>query len=278
VNEVVRDRRLADAKLPRATVLAASKPVPLEQKGLTRRDAASGTITEAPTKSPLELFFVPFILAMLMYMQVMFGATPLMQGVLEEKGQRIAEVLLGSVRPFELMAGKFVGMVGVSLTIAAVYLGGGFAAARYYGYAEALTPSLLAWFVVFQVLAVFMYGAMFTAVGAACTDAKEAQSLLWPVTMLIILPMFLLVNVIREPNSPFAIATSLIPFATPILMVARQAVPPGVPWWQPALATVLMLAMTVACIYAAGRIFRVGLLMQGKGAKLADLARWVIRG
>jgi ABC-2 type transport system permease protein len=92
------------------------------------------------------------------------------------------------------------------------------------------------------------------------------------------LPLFIWVNVIQEPTSAFSTAVSLFPPATPMLMVARQAVPPGIPVWQPLLGIALVLATTFLCVYAAGRIFRVGLLMQGKGARFGDLVRWVIRG
>jgi ABC-2 type transport system permease protein len=85
-------------------------------------------------------------------------------------------------------------------------------------------------------------------------------------------------SVIQEPNGPIAMGLSLFPFATPMLMIARMAIPPGIPWWQPAAGVLLVLATTVLCVYIAGRIFRVGILMQGKGASLATMARWVLRG
>jgi ABC-2 type transport system permease protein len=217
-------------------------------------------------------------LTMLMFLVVMVGATPLMQGIIEEKMQRIAEVLLGSVRPFELMMGKLLGMMAVSLTLAAVYLGGAYWVLAYYHYTEYLPGELLAWFLVYQVLAVLMYGSLFIAIGAACSDAKETQTLMIPVVMLITFPLFTLRHVIQEPNSGFALVASLFPFATPMLMVTRLGLPPGIPWWQPVLGMVGVLATTLLCVYAAGRIFRVGILMQGKGAKLHDLARWVFRG
>src|SRR5262249_53686867 len=150
---------------------------------------------------------VPFGFLMLMFMVIMVGATPLMQGVVEEKMQRIAEVLLGSVSPFQLMMGKLLGTVGVSLTLVAVYLGGAYIfalkseAAQKYGFIEHLPVELIAWFVVFQVLAVILYGSLFIAIGAACTDMKETQSLIWPVMLLATMPMFVCFNVIREPNS-----------------------------------------------------------------------------
>jgi ABC-2 type transport system permease protein len=92
------------------------------------------------------------------------------------------------------------------------------------------------------------------------------------------LPLFVWINVAREPTSTFSTVTSLIPTATPMLMILRVAVPPGVAWWQPVLGLVLMLFTTMMLVYVAGRIFRVGILMQGKGASVRDLARWIIRG
>jgi ABC-type Na+ efflux pump permease subunit len=253
-------------------------PALLHAKGLSERDPRTGKITEASEESRIASVAAPAGLMMLMFMVVLMGATPLMQGVVEEKMQRIAEVLLGSVRPFELMMGKLIGMAGVSLTITAVYLTGALWAAQWYGFAGALSPGVLAWFLAYQILAALMYGSLFIAIGAACTDMKETQNLLLPVMLLVSVPMFMLGNVLRDPNSPVAVGLSFFPFATPMLMVARLAVPPGIAWWQPVLGMVLVLATTVMCVYAAGRIFRVGILMQGKGARFGELVKWVFRG
>jgi ABC-2 type transport system permease protein len=247
------------------------REVPVVSLGLSRRHGGN-------EQSPFAPVVVPIALMLLMFMVIMMTATPLMQGVVEEKMQRIAEVLLGSVRPFELMLGKLLGMTGVSLTVTAVYLGGAYWAAHRYQFAEYVGGGLLAWFVVFQALAALMYGSLFIAIGAACTDMRETQNLLWPVMLLACLPLFLLGSVLQEPNSGVATGLSFFPFATPTLMIARQAVPPGVPGWQPPLGAALVLATTLACVWAAGRIFRVGLLLQGKGARPAELVKWVLRG
>jgi ABC-2 type transport system permease protein len=253
-------------------------PVQREDKGLTEWDAQANKAREESEQSRIASVAAPMGLMLLMFMVVLMGATPLMQGVVEEKMQRIAEVLLGSVPPFELMMGKLVGMAGVSLTISAVYMSGALWAAHRFGFGGALGPELLAWFLVYQVLSALMFGSLFIAVGAACTDMKETQNLLWPVMLLACLPLFVLGNVIVEPNSPVAVGLSFFPFATPMMMVARMGVPPGIPWWQPALGVVVVLATTVLCVYAAGRIFRVGILMQGKGARLGEMVKWVFRG
>lgn len=273
----IQDLRMEEAhmQLPREKVRALMRQAPVEAMGLTRRNPASGEIEDGTLQSRIAPVAVPIGFVLLMFMVVMMTATPLMQGVVEEKMQRIAEVLLGSVRPFDLMLGKLLGMTAVSLTITAVYLGSAYWAAREYGFAEYIPTHLLVWFVVFQSLAALMYGSLFIAVGAACTDMKETQNLMWPVMVLAMVPMFLMGSVLQEPNSAVAASLSFFPFATPMLMIMRQSVPPGVPSWQPILGVVLVMLMTLLCVWAAGRIFRVGILMQGKGAKLGEMLRWV---
>ena len=270
--------REAHLAVPLEQVREILEPVPVDVKGLVRRKAGTGEVEEATEAGLIAPVLVPIGLMMLMFMVVMMSATPQMQGVVEEKMQRVAEVLLASVRPFPLMLGKLLGMSGVSMTITTVYLAGMYWAARRYGFAEYIPASLLAWFLVYQALAALMFGSLFIAIGAACTDMKETQNLLWPVMLLVVTPMFLMGSVLQEPNSPLATGASFFPFATPMLMILRMSVPPGVPAWQPAVGVVLVLVTTLVCVWAAGRIFRVGLLMQGKGARLGEVARWVFRG
>jgi ABC-2 type transport system permease protein len=277
VNEEVHRQRCLRSGVPEEKINAILQPVPILPKGLSRRNVR-GQIEDPPTESQIAHYLMPAGFIGLMFLLIMVGATPLMQGVVEEKMQRIAEVLLGSVRPFELMLGKLLGMIGVSLTIAAFYLAGAYWAAHRYGFADYLPTSLLIWFVVYQVLAVLMYGSLFIAIGAACTDMKETQSLLLPVMMVACLPLFVLVPVIESPNGVFATAISFFPPSTPMLMITRQAVPPGIAWWQPLAGVVVVLLATVLCVYAAGRIFRVGILMQGKGAQLSQLLKWIFQG
>ncbi len=262
LNAQVRELRAQKAGLPLQKVLEISRSVPVEMN----REAFQPSI------------MVPVTLMMLMFMLVLMTTTPMMQGVVEEKMQRIAEVLLGSLSPFQLMLGKLLGMTAVSLTISAVYLGGAYWAAHHYGMAEYASWGMIGWFLTFQTLASLMYGALFIAVGAACTDTRETQVLMWPVMLLACLPMFLLGPILRAPNSGLVVGMSFFPFATPNMMIARQAMPGGVPAWQPVVGALGVLAMTLVCVWAAGRIFRVGILMMGKGASPTEIARWVLRG
>jgi len=95
---------------------------------------------------------------------------------------------------------------------------------------------------------------------------------------LTMLPMFVLVNVMKEPTSTLSLTMSLFPPATPMLMIMRQAIPPGIPLWQPLVGTALVLLTTLGCVFAAGRVFRIGILMQGKGASLRQIIGWALRG
>jgi ABC-type Na+ efflux pump permease subunit len=252
--------------------------VSLDAKGLTTRDPATGQFVDGTDASRYATVIVPTVLMVLMFMVVVMGATPLMQGVVEEKMQRIAEVLLGSVKPFELMLGKLLGMTGVSLTISGVYLCGAYWAAIKFGLRDYLDTGLIGWYLLFQVLASLMFGSLFIAIGAACTEMKETQNLVLPVMLLACLPMFLMGQVLREPHSPIVQAASFFPFATPSLMIARLATPSGLAWWEPVLGVATVLATTLFCVYAAGRIFRIGILLQGKGANVREMMRWVLRG
>lgn len=277
INDRVREIRMATLRLDPEIVEAAIKSVNISDLGLVSRDE-SGNITEAKVTNRMANIFAPMGLMMLIFMSVMVGSQPLMHSVLEEKMLRIAEVLLGSISPFGLMLGKLVGTVGVSLTIATVYLLVAFIGINQAGYGELFPAHLVWWFVIFDILAVFMFGALFAAVGAAVTDMKEAQSMVMPVMLVIMMPMFVWMHVVQAPSSTLSLTLSFFPPATPMLMLIRMAVPPGIPIWQPVLGAVLVLITAIIVIFAASRVFRVGILMQGKGAKFSEIFRWIIRG
>lgn len=269
--------RLHDAKLDAAIVSAAIAPLRIDEAGLYSK-TAKGDIQKGSDAARGISFFLPFALMLLMFISVMAVAQPMLSSVIEEKQQRIAEVLLGSASPFQIMMGKLIGNVGVALTIVALYLVGGYILAAHYGYADLLPTWLLGWFIAFDILACMLFGSIFIAVGAACTDIKESQALLTPVMLIVILPLMVWFTIVQEPLSSFATWASLVPPATPMLMLLRMAASPMVPWWQPVLGIVLVLVTTMAAVFAAGRVFRIGLLMQGKPPKLRELLGWVLRG
>jgi ABC-2 type transport system permease protein len=124
---------------------------------------------------------------------------------------------------------------------------------------------------------VLMLSALGVALGSACATPQDAQHLAFLLILPIMIPMFVLTPVMLQPNGPLAVVMSFIPPFTPVLMLLRQALPGGVPWWQPWLGLVGVFAWAIATIWVAARIFRIGILSQGKTPKIAELAQWVLR-
>jgi ABC-2 type transport system permease protein len=277
INRAVQARRIADLKLDPKVVAGVIATVPVVPKGLAEA-GEDGKIGYSAQTGELASFMVPFALAMLMFVVVMVGAVPLLQGVIEEKQQRIAEVLLGSVRPFDLMAGKVLGLVGTSATLIVLYMAGAFWGLSHEGLLELVPMHILPWFVVFEVLSVLMYGSLYIAIGASVNEPKELQSLLLPLNLIGVLPILILSSVMQNPNGPIAVAGTWFPLSSPIVTVTRMAVPPGIPAMEALGAMGMVIVATVVLVWAAGRIFRVGILMQGKPPKIADLVKWVVRG
>ncbi len=286
LSDEVRARRFQKAGIDTGMVAKLSQPVTTEDLGLLSRSqpaageagtaAKPAAIEEAQKVDPVRTFGPPIALMFVMFIVIMTTTPQLMQTVLEEKMSKISEVLLGSITPFELMMGKLLGNVGVALLLAGLYVGAAYGAAAHYGYGDIMPPSLLAAAVLFIVLGVTLFGSLFMAVGSACNELKDAQSLMFPVMMLALLPTFFWSVVLTKPSSPIAVGVSLFPPATPFLMLMRMALQPSPPAWQVLLSIVLTTATAVVCIWAAGKIFRVGLLMQGKAPTFATLARWVL--
>lgn len=278
INQSVVRKRLDDKKLPVGSIATLMQPVVIKQKSLTRLDPKTGEWVDAADETRIVNLILPGVLIGLMFMIIMIGATPAMHGIIEEKSQRIAEVLLGSATPFQIMTGKLLGIIGVALTMSVVYLGGGYFLVNYYGYADLVPLRVLAWYLPMMVLALLIFGSLFIAVGAAAADIKDTQTLLMPIMIFACLPMFAIVPIMQDPNGPIARICSFFPFATPMLLVAREAVPPGVPLWEMLAGVMAVLVTTWLCVWAASRIFRVGILMHGKGPKFGDLIRWAIKG
>ncbi|MFQ5429565.1 MAG: ABC transporter permease [Phycisphaerae bacterium] len=277
INEEIKAARLKQAGLDPAVVRRAMTWVDMEYLGLLRRGEA-GEIEQAKAANPMLSFFMPFGVLMLMFMIMMIAVQPLLQGVLEEKQQRIAEVLLGSAPPFELMMGKLLGHVLVALTLITVYFSGGYFVAQRLGHADMIHLSLIVWFIVFESFGILMFGSLFLAVGACCNDLRDTQSLVMPVMFPLILPMFFMVPIIRDPSGPIALGGSLFPLTAPMVMVMRLSMEANVPTWQPMVAIAGCVLATLFCVWVAGRIFRVGILAQGKTPKFGQIIRWVARG
>jgi ABC-2 type transport system permease protein len=274
VGESIQQRRLEHVGLDAPTIRTLMSRPPLTPFGLVERQE-SGTASAAREVDALEQFGVPVFYMIVMFMAVMSNAQHLINSTIEEKVSKISEVLLGSVSAFQLLGGKLLGIVWVSLVLAFVYLGGGAYTLTTLGRLDLIDPTTIGWFLVFLLCASLLFGALFQALSAACSDLKDAQSLLQPAMTALMLAYFSSFVVLRAPDSTLAAWLSFIPFQTPFAMMLRVAVPPGPPLWQLLLAVTMLMGVTVATVWMAGRIFRVGLLMQGKAPNLPELLRWI---
>jgi len=278
LNDALRQLRLSDAGVPDDAVPDLFDYLSPEPLGLVTVDAETGEISAAERSNELGTILPPIAMLMLMFVMIMMGAVPQLNSVMEEKSQRIAEVMLGSLRPFEFMMGKLIGGVSVSLTAAIFYVALGTWAVRHYAVARYVPFDVLPWFFVYLVSAVFMVGALQAALGSACNDASEAQSLAFPAMLPVMIPMFVMMPVIIAPQSTFATSLSLFPLFTPFLMLLRQSSAVGVPAWQPWLGLIGIALTTFLFVWVGGRVFRVGLLMQGTPPKFGNIVRWAVKG
>ena len=235
-------------------------------------------------------FVVAYIGAFFLYMVILIYAVAVMRATLEEKTNRIVEVIISSMKPWHLMLGKIVGVGAVSMTQMAIWaLAGVLLFTAGVPMLVAAQPELadlsqirdvlpgigmLPLFLAYFVFGFFMYSGLYAAVGAMCNSDEEAQQAQWPIIMLLVVPIIMVTNVIEDPNSAMAVGLSLFPLFSPILMWGRVA-GGGVPAWQIALSFVLMLGAVFAIAWVAGRIYKVGILMAGKRPTVPELWRWV---
>lgn len=278
INNRLRELRLEEAGVDVSSMGDLFSWLRAEPMGLLSKDEASGDIRDAKRSSEARAFGVPFFIVMIMFLITMMGAVPLLQAVMEEKNQRIAEVMLGSVKPFQFMMGKVLGGVGVSMTASVVYIGAGLYAFRHFQLGDDIPYSLVAWFFTFMFLNIVMLGSIMAALGSTCNDAKEAQSVTMPAMAPLMVPMFTIVPIATAPVSGFATVLSLIPVFTPIVMTLRLSTTATIPFWQPWVGLAGVVAFALLVVWAGGRIFRVGILMQGKPPHLASMIRWALRG
>jgi ABC-2 type transport system permease protein len=252
---------------------------------------------------------IGYVTGFLIYIVILIYGMGVMRGVMEEKTNRIAEVIISSVRPFQLMMGKIVGIALVGLTqfLLWLILTGSLqfllplfipelrqaihpsSAADMDAMSKVPTSELagifnslsnqhwsliLSCFLFYFLGGYFLYAAMFAAVGSLVNeDQQEAQQMTIPITMPIILGFFIMTSAIKDPNSTLAIFGSMFPLTSPIVMMAR--IPYGVPAWQIAISMLLLVAGFVLMTWLSAKIYRTGILMYGKKASWKEVIKWM---
>jgi ABC-2 type transport system permease protein len=289
--------RLQSAGLAEASVdSVVSAPVPV-----VRAEAINdaGHDTSTPAKAIIATFVAFFL-----YMSILFYGQSMLSGVIEEKMSRVSEIVISSVKPETLLAGKVIGVTAVGLTQQIVWVGGSIAlisaramlfgapaiakaqaagaagAAGGFGSADMLaavvaTPwSWVALVVLFFLLGLLFYGAAYAAIGATVGSEQDARQAAFPVIMLLVLTAVLISPTVQNPTGQLATIMSLLPFSSPIIMPVRMAIT-NVPLIQVIGSLAILLASCLGMVWLAGRIYRVGLLMYGKRPTFAELRRWI---
>ena len=278
INNRIRQLRIKELNIDDRSAEGLFNWINLEGLGLISVDKKTGSMQDARQIGVAETIIIPYIMVFLMFMMLMMSAIPLLTAVMEEKMNRIAEVLLGSVTPFEFMMGKILGSIAVSLTASAVYIIGGIITVGQLGLSGMVPFHIIPWFFTFLILNIVMVGSGMAALGSACNDNKDAQALQFPAMLPIILPLFIMMPVIQEPLSNFSTILSLFPPFTPMLMLLRMSTPVTIPVWQPIAGLIGVVLFTVFSVWAGGRIFRTCILLQGQKPKLGNLVKYVFRG
>lgn len=274
---------------------------------VTRMDEEGG---EKETHTEVQ-FILGMVLSVMIYMFIMMFGGQVMQGVTEEKSSRIIEVIVSSVKPFQLMMGKIIGVSLVALTqflmwillTGAIYIG--FSAAIGISHPEAISQgtvmaqeisssnimdneavqhildivksidftTVIASFIVYFLLGYLLYATMFAAIGSLVESNTDSQQFTLPVTVPLIVAIISAVYIVNDPDSSLAVWMSMIPFTSPVVMMVR--IPFGVPIWQVVVSVVLLAATFVAMTWVAAKIYRTGILMYGKKPTYKEIFKWL---
>ncbi len=275
-----------------------------------RNDLADEGEDKEATSSGMA-YMMGIVLGMMLYMFLLIYGSMVMTSVIEEKGSRVLDVLVSSVPPFQLMMGKILGVAAVAVTqiaiwavlvcgvgavvlpaimpddvmqsVEAVQSGAitsaeaGFDADMLSAVSMATDPArivmMFVWLLLFLVGGFLFYSAMFAAVGSSVDSIQDAQQLQTPVTIPIILAIILAMSVFNDPNSSLAFWGSIIPFTSPVVMMAR--IPFDIATWQIVLSLALLYVSVAGMAWAAGKIYRVGIFMHGKKPSLKELLSWI---
>ncbi len=219
--------------------------------------------------------FIAYGFMMLMLIPTFVGAQYLLTNAIEEKSSRVVEILLSAVSPMELMTGKVLGQMCVGLVIMVIYGGMSMYALISFSLGDAITPLALVSMFVFFALAYFTFASFMAAVGSSVNELREAQSLIGPVMVPLMLPYGLGIFIADDPNSTFATIASFVPPISPFMMMLRVASTEPPPPWQVGLAVVISAVTCYVAVWCAAKVFRVGLLMYGKPPNFRTLIKWV---
>ena len=217
---------------------------------------------------------MPLAFIGLVLMSVMVSGQYLLTTTIEEKQSRVVEMLLSAVSPMELMTGKILGQFCVGLVVLVLYSGIGLVALVSFAVSGVLDTSLVLYLFVSYVIAYFVIASLMAAVGAAVNELREAQTLMTPLMVIVMVAWLLWLPISRNPDSMLALVTSFLPPVNTFAMLLRITSSSPPPTWQILLSLAIGVASVFAALWFAGKVFRIGLLMHGKPPNLRTLVQW----
>ncbi|HMN97238.1 MAG TPA: ABC transporter permease [Phycisphaerales bacterium] len=252
---------------------AASALVRAPRTDLRRLDPAGGDRAEQLATKLL----IPAAFMLLLWMSVFVSANHLLTSTIEEKGSKVIEVLLSAVSPMQLMAGKILGQGMVSAVMLITYGGVGMASLAAMATLDLVPWMHLVYLAIYFVMAYFMIASVMAGVGSAANDLHEAQSLVAPAMIVLMVPLMLWFPISQNPNGALALATSFIPPLIPFVMILRVTTAnEPIAAWQILASIAWGFAAMLGMIWLAARVFRIGVLMQGKTPTPRELVRWML--
>lgn len=262
----------------------ASKNIPTEELQYARMsvDVSSFKISEGKeiAEEGYGGLILSYLFSFLLYISLLMMGSMVMQSVIQEKSNRIVEVLLSSVTSKELMIGKILGaaitgLIQMTIWISPVIL---VASTSWFMLPENITIDItfiqVAYLLFNFFLGLLIFVGLFATVGSIFEDPQDAQSGMWPIMLLIMIPFFISMSMIENPSNPVASIASMAPFAAIIVMPAKMAMV-DVPLWQVVLSTIVNILTVFAIFPIAGKIYRVGIMMTGKRPSWGEVLRWL---
>ncbi len=283
VNNFVKNKNLLEMNIDPTVLAEAEEDIPLK----TWQWSKTGELKQSSSELNTALGFIG---AFIIYMVIFIYGAQLMRGTMEEKKDRIVEIIVSSAKPFELMLGKILGVAMVAFTQFGIWLSAitGFiiigketilskAGPQFSSILIALQNlDSLSWillFLFFFVGGYLLYGSLFAAIGGAVDNETDTQQFMLPITIPLIIAFVFAQTIIQAPNGDLAVTLSIIPFTSPVVMMVRIGF--GVPLWQMFLSAGLLIVTFLFTTYIAGRIYRIGILSYGKKVTYKDLWRWI---
>jgi ABC-2 type transport system permease protein len=267
ITESVVSKRLSQEGFDPIKIKSLSVPVSLKTSDVTKTGIKSSNF--------LTSYLGGIIFVMLMFMAVFSTGQQLMRGVLEEKNNRIIEVLLSSLKASQLMTGKIIGLGAAGLTLVVIWIIAGLVGMKLSGgLGVSFDMSLLWYFAIFFILGYLLYSTFMAILGAVMNSEQEAQQFISIISISLIFPVFLAMMIMKDPNSTLSTILTMIPIFTPTMIIFRSAITP-VPFVEIIIATLLLIISIWLMILLTSKIFRVGILMYGKKPTFKEIVKWM---